>query len=426
MSKTRLVLGLIVFVAGCTGIPTPAGTHETLASATPTVASRPTLEFTPTPYKPTTLVVWLPEQFAPVSGSPAGEILKQRLAAFSQAHSDVNVEVRVKAMDGAGGLLDSLTTASAAAPLSLPDLIALPRPLLETAALKGLLHAYDNLIDTPPPGDTDWYDYASGLARLQDSRFGLPFAGDAIVLVFRNAAIPKPPATLDALLEGKVPLAFPAGDSQALFTLALYQAAGGKILDEEGRPVLEKEPLTRVLAFYQAASQSGVTPFWLTQFQTDDGSWEAFQKGQADMVITWASRFLQRMPQGTSAAPIPTLDGKGFTLATGWVWALSSPHPESQKLAAELAVFLSQSEFLGDWTVVSGFLPPRPDALSRWPATAQRAFIQQVSTSAHLVPSADVLPALSAPLSEATVDMLKLQGDPASAAQTAVNSLLNP
>jgi hypothetical protein len=64
--------------------------------------------------------------------------------------------------------------------------------------------------------------------------------------------------------------------------------------------------------------------------------------------------------------------------------------------------------------------------LNGWPAGPERAFIQQISTSAHLVPSTDVLPALSAPLAVATIDMLKIQGDPATAAQTAVNSLLNP
>ena len=81
--------------------------------------------------------------------------------------------MRIKAPDGPGGLLDSLTTASAAAPLALPDLVALPRPIMETAALKGLVHPYQNL--TSPIDEPDWYPYARQLARLQDSIFGIAF-----------------------------------------------------------------------------------------------------------------------------------------------------------------------------------------------------------------------------------------------------------
>jgi ABC-type glycerol-3-phosphate transport system substrate-binding protein len=103
-------------------------------------------------------VIWLPPQFATTSDSAAGEILQSRLDEFSAEQSGIRIQVRVKPVDGPGGLLDTLTTASAAAPLALPDLIALPRPMLETAALKGLLHPYNDLIPEP-----DWFEYAGSL-----------------------------------------------------------------------------------------------------------------------------------------------------------------------------------------------------------------------------------------------------------------------
>ena len=194
----------------------------------------------------------MPPQFAPVSGSVAGDLLQARLDEFAAEQADVSIQTRVKPLDGPGGLLDSLTTASAAAPLALPDLVALPRPVLETAALKGFLHPFDDLINDLE--DPDWYDYARQLARLQDSQFGQPFAGDALILVYRQEIVPEPPSTLTSDLQSEGPLVFPAADPQALFTLALYQAAGGSILDDEGRPFLDEEPLLRVLSFiYQAA-----------------------------------------------------------------------------------------------------------------------------------------------------------------------------
>ena len=425
MIKPRLILALLLLLpAGCSGIFNPAGTLEAPKTPAPTATLVPTPEDTPTSPGVVTLEIWLPPQFAPVDGSPSGELLKKRLNDFTARRGDLRLQVRIKALDGPGGLLDSLTTASAAAPLSLPDLIALPRPMLETAALKGLLHPFDDLIDNPE--DPDWYDYAQRLARLQDSLFGLPFAGDALVLIYRRTAVPQPPATLADVVQTKYLLAFPAADPQALFTLALYQAAGGKILDAEGRPILEKDPLTRVLAFYDQAAQAELAPFLLTQFQSDDQSWDAFQKGQADMVVTWASRYLHGQPEDSAVAPIPTPDGKYFTLATGWVWALASPHLEDQKLTAELAIYLSESAFVGDWTEAIGYLPPRPSALEGWRDASLRSFARQISQSASLVPSADVLPSLATPLVGAVAEMLKLQSDPDTAAQEAVNSLLSP
>jgi ABC-type glycerol-3-phosphate transport system substrate-binding protein len=369
-------------------------------------------------------VIWLPPQFATTSGSAAGEILQSRLDEFSAEQSGIRIQVHVKPVDGPGGLLDTLTTASAAAPLALPDLIALPRPMLETAALKGLLHPFNDLI--ADPDDPDWYEYAGQLARLQDSLFGLPFAGDALILVYRREAIPEPPEALSPLPQVQGVLAFPAADPQALYTLTLYQAAGGAILDGDGRPFLNKEILAQVLAFYQQAAISELTPFWLTQFQNDDQAWDAFQKGQSEMVVTWSSRFLQEGSSGYTAAPLPTLNGADYTLATGWVWAIASPLPERQELAAHLAEFLSESDFLVHWSRATGYLPPRPSALEGWGDARLRLLVGDVSKSAHLYPPADVLPSLAQPLSEATIAMLKQQEDPSTAAEKAVDSLLNP
>lgn len=425
MSVPRLIQAfLLLTLAGCAGLPVPGGLPTPTRAATPTITPPPTPRVTVTPAGPLTLQVWLPPQFAPIAGSTAGNLLQARLDDFVAQQKNLRIQVRIKPLDGPGGLLDSLTTASAAAPLALPDLIALPRPLLEASALKGLLHPYDNLIESAD--NSDWYDYARQLAHLQDSLFGAPFAGDALILVYRSQTISQPPQALESMSQIKGPLAFPAADPQALYTLALYQATGGAILDKEGRPLLEKEPLTRVLAFYSEAAKSEFTPYWLTQFQSDDQSWDAFQKGQAEMVITWASRYLKNQPEGAAAAPIPTLNGQRFTLATGWMWALASPVPEHQKLAAQLAEFLSESSFLAKWTEAIGYLPPRPSALEAWKDAGLRVFVGNVSTSAHLYPSTDVLPSLAAPLSEATIEMLKQQGDPVTAAEDAVNSLLSP
>lgn len=420
----NLVLLLLLMLTSCSGLtPTDAvSTATTPATATVTLVPTPTL--TSTPVGPRVLRIWLPPQFDPESGDPAGQILKARLVEFSNRRPDVRIETRVKALNGSGGLLDSLTTASSAAPLSMPDLVALPRPLLETAALKGLLRSYDevdNSID-----QSGWYEYARELARLQDSTYGLPFAGDALVLVYRTTTVPSVTSSLSEMLQVSGPLAFSAADPQALFTLAQYQAAGGLVLDDDGRPTLQNPPLAGVLRFYLEAASSELAPFWITQFQTDEQSWEAFVEGQAEMVVTWTSRYLVELQADFAAVPLPTLDGSAYTLAAGWVWALATVNPEYRALSLELAQFLSDSRFLANWTGAIGYLPPSSSAMASWRTAALRSFASQVSQSARLYPSADVLTIIAPVLQKATVDVLKQQIDPQAAAQAAVESILNP
>ena len=64
-------------------------------------------------------------------------------------------------------MLDMLTTSSTAAPLALPDLIALPQHTLENAAIKGLLFPFDGL--TSLMEDADWYEFANPARADRDA-----------------------------------------------------------------------------------------------------------------------------------------------------------------------------------------------------------------------------------------------------------------
>jgi ABC-type glycerol-3-phosphate transport system substrate-binding protein len=422
--KYLLLLSLTLpFLANCAGLalPTPPVTPE--ATGTPTLASPPTLEATQVPAAPTTLQVWVPPQFDPTSGTPAGRLLQARLDEFARS-AEVRIDVRTKAMNGPGGLLDSLSAANAAAPLALPDLILLPRHQLEIAALKGLLSPYDNLIT--PLDEEDWYPYARQLGRLQNSTFGLPFAGDGQVLIYRPAKVSQPPADWPSTLTLAQPLVFPAADEQALFTLAQYLATGAPVQDSEGRPTLEPTALTDVLAYFRDAEAVDVMPFWITQFSTDDQAWEAYTEQRADQAITWISRYLSELPGDSDARTIPTADGQAFTLADGWVWALANPQVERHALSVELAKHLTAGDFLAEWTAEAGYLPPRASALKGWSNMQLRDLVGQIVGSAQVVPANDLMAVIGPALQLATVDVLKEQSDPATAARQAANSLAAP
>lgn len=412
--------------------PTPAaqvtGTSspdQTAAQATsvPVVVADPT----EAPSGPVTLRVWLPAQFDPSSGTAAGDLLFSRLNTFMNEHPGTRVDVRLKALEGSGGLLEALASANAAAPMALPDLIALPRPLLESAALKGLLYPYDGFGEMFE--DDGWYDYATQLAYLQDSVFGMPFAGDALLLVYRPVVMDVPPRDWNSAVGFGNPLAFSAADSKALFTINQYQAAGGTVWDNQGRPALDEKVLTEVLSFYQQASQAGVMPVWLTQLETDEQVWQVFSEEQAPMAVAWASSYFNRsasMSFETKIAPPITADGNVYTLATGWVWALASPDHTRRSLATELAEFLMDQQFLGEWTYAAGYLPPHTDALAEWEDEELRPLLGRISMAAQLLPSEDLLSTLGPALESAVVSVLKQQADPQTAATIAVERVNQP
>lgn len=429
MKVFHLVLALLLFLtASCASIVFPESTPSPPESVTPSPGLTST-PVAPTPPAvasagPLTLHVWLPPQFDPKSGTPAGELLQARLDEFSLRRPGVTVQVRVKALEGPGGMLESLATTSAAAHLALPDLVALPRPMLEAAALKGLLHPFDGL--TAAMEDQDWYEYARQLSHLQSSIFGLPFAGNALVQVYNTESVSVPPADWAAALQVNGPFAFAAADPQALFSLALYQAADGPILDDQGRPFLEAETLAEVLAFYQEAERIGLMPVWLSQIQNDDQVWEALVEKRANLASIWASRYLSDTLTMTVVAPLSTRDGEPFTLATGWVWALSSPQPERQEMSAQLAEFLTESNFLTGWTSAAGYLPPRQSAWNSSALFELQPQIGLVLSSARLVPSVDVLNSLGPAIEKALIEVLKQQSDPIAAARSAADSLSEP
>ena len=149
------LLSFLVLVAmvGCTSLPFNLGASSQVRTLTAEGTLLPNAPTTPKANEtvlPTTtgvpahatqpiggllVRIWLTPEFDPEGKGTASGLLKARLEEFAAENPEVRLEVRVKAVDGSGGLLDSLVAANAAAPLVLPDLVLLPRPLLESAAL---------------------------------------------------------------------------------------------------------------------------------------------------------------------------------------------------------------------------------------------------------------------------------------------------
>jgi ABC-type glycerol-3-phosphate transport system substrate-binding protein len=302
--------------------------------------------------------------------------------------------------------------------------VALPREDLEIAALKGLVFPLDGL--TPFKEDPDWYAFARDMAMIQGGTFGLPFGGDALVLMYRPEKISTPPEDWTKVLSFGQPVAFPADDPQSLVTLALYRSAGGAVEDGQHRPALESSALARVMRLYADGARQGSFPTWLSQYQSDGQAWQAYRDGRANLLVGWSSRYLSELPADTSAVPLPALGNSDYTLATGWVWAVADPSPERHALSAHLAEYLVESDFLSEWTAATGMLPPRPTSLAAWSNQSLKAMLSRVVLSAQIRPTNDLIASLGPVLRDAGAQVIKNQSDPTLAAEAAVERLSKP
>ncbi len=375
----------------------------------------------PTPTQEQVLTLWLPPDFDPAADTPGGKLLAERLREFSYLNPGVRVNVRLKAASGAGGILESISAASGVAPAALPSVVAISRSDLEIAALKGYLAPLDGastVIEQP-----DWYEYARQLAMVQGTTFALPFAGDALVIVYRPARVVAPPTDWDAIYRLGQPLAFAASDPQALFVLALYQSLGGAVEDTQRRPTLQPEILSQVFQKLADGEERGIFPSWLAQYETNAQAWQSFRDLRYNALVTWASNYLSTLPPDTSAISLPAMDDSPLTLATGWGWAVTDPVAERRALSIRLAEFLTEGDFLAKWTEAAGYLPTRPSALAGWSNQNLKSVFSPVAVSAQARPSMVQLSSLGPVLKEATINILEKQSDPTQAAQSAAERL---
>ena len=398
----RFVLSLgVVFSAGCASLepllaslntPTAVPPVQVTSTPPPLVTATPAVEAgTERP----TLRVWLPEQFNPAAENPSAEILSERLAEFESQHPGLKIEVRIKKATEEGDILNALSVTSNAAPGALPDLILLSRSELESAALKGLLHPIDGL--STLLDDPNWYRYAQQLGHLQNTGYGLPFVGDAMVLVYypELGAI----VTWEDVLSSDGQLVFPAGNPQGLVGLSLYASAGGEILNADGIPMLDQEVLTRVLSLVKEGVSKEVFPASLANISNETQTLQIYRTGNANKAIVW---FLSYRPAEDGAIiPLPSLDEISFSYATGWIWALAGSNPENQQLAVELAEHMVADDFLSGWTQETGYLPTRPSIVESEDRT-----MTAILESAQPIPSSEVLAILGPLMQEALTRVL--------------------
>lgn len=369
---------------------------------------------------PTDISIWLPSGFSPSANSTAGQLLVDRLQAFEDDHPNVSVSLRFKAERGPGGLFETLTAASTAAPAALPDAVVLDHDTLIVAARQGLILPLEDLAArlTEP----EWYAYSVAASKVDETLFGFPFAHDAEILAYRTAFYDTPPSTWSELLTGPGPFLFPVGDPEASFTLGQYIALGGTFEPSSSDPILDAPTLAEVLTYYDSLTSAGMLPLSARQYSSSSETWDALLRGQAAAAVAPFSTLLaEKKPRAVSAAPIPTRGGRGITFTQAWSWAIVSKDQAQQAVVLGLLAWLTVPDFLGPWTHALGLLPPNPASLSAWPDDVDAAIASQFVTSGRPKPPADLIAVYGPPIQSAIQAVLSEGMDPTEAAQAIAN-----
>ena len=395
-------------------IPSP----ETPETAVPQETSIPEIS------GPVELELWVPPQFDPAADTPSGIMLRDRIAQFEAENQDIFITVRIKAAAGTTGLLEALTITSNAAPDAMPSLIALSRSDLETAVSRKLvfpIDPYSSVID----GD-DWYKYARNLTLIDGASYGLPFVGDALMLLYRPEVIGKAPQSWNDILSRGEPLAFPAADPQSLVPLAIYAAQRADVENPFAGSQIDSTALTTMFQIFIDGSKSGTFPLWVAQFQKDSEAWTSFNELRSNWVITWSSRYLQDLQNDTSAVSLPLVSDMPFTYADGWVWAISDPNVSQHPASAKLAEFLTEADFLKNWSPEAGVFPVRPSSLQGWQNQNVSLLLGQVALSARIKPRNEIISTIGPLIEDQLIQVITGKTTAELASQTVIDKIGNP
>jgi len=433
----RLIIALfflLILLPGCSlldGEESPEGadappTATATPGATPTAAITPQATEASVSQEEPPIRIWVVEELSAAANVPGGSIVAEQLAAYETNHPGVQLEVEVKAGSGRGSIISYLRFGGDVAPGVLPDLIAVPVDGLGAAANEGLIYPLDGFVEQADVDDL--FPAGRELGRVDDQLVGYPMTLNNLGHMAYSTAIftETVPLTWETFLQPEqVSFAFPgAGPAGAEMLLQQDLAEGGALTDDSNQPALQVEPLTAALQHYSDGRSTGVILLETSSLTSLSESWQTFGT-LANTVQTVDSQYLARRDEGINSAfaGIPGPEEPLEPLVSGWAWAISSPDPARQEIAADVMNWLIAGPNIGDWSLAASRLPARRSSFDQWPANDDyTAFLIQELDRAEPFPeiaSGAVLDTLGTAL----FDVLSLASSPEAAAMQAVNTL---
>jgi ABC-type glycerol-3-phosphate transport system substrate-binding protein len=429
-----MVVLLLAALVGCEGISSPPSTlpaqspASTVSSTTPT-ATVPSPVATPVEPVPSfiTLTIWGPEQFAPGEADAGRQVLQAQYQAFESQNADLGVDYVLKLPHGEGGVLDLLLSASYAAPDVLPDLAIVDAFELGALDRAGLAQPLQEIIAEDLRQEL--FPFAEEASTFDGDLIAVQFEADIEHLIYYTKTLETPPGIWADLFTGPISYILPAGGDARLVNdafLIQYLAKGGQLVDEEGRPALERSAVQRVLRLYNEGVKEGVIPSRVLELSSLEDCWEAYAQGNVTVshISSWRYLTSRSNLRDTTFAALPTEDGNVATMSRGWAFVVITPEPLRQRAAAQLIGWLMAPQNLAQWSQATNHLPARRSALglTGWPEDYV-AFLTTQLENAYFRPSTPEFDRIAQVLQGAVENVLRGQRTPGQAWEDVMGSL---
>ncbi len=365
----RLVVLLLVACTPGTVTPPPLPTATTAGATVDIVVGSPspaaTAEATPGPTEPKPaihLTLWTVEPASPQAEGAAGRAFANGLRVFEETYHDVSVTVVLKNVSGKGNVLDYLRTASQVAPSILPDVVVLDTVDLASAAHAGIVAPLNDLAS--PLLTKDLLPAALRAGTVNGQLVGIPFEMDVEHLIYNTNKVATAPISWTDVVSSNVTYVFPAKGRNGLVNdafLIQYLALGGRLHDDEGRLLLDEQPLRAALDYYRQGEQMGVVPSSVLDVSVPDDIWPSYLSAKVGMTHVNSHRFLidRNVLHSTQFADIPTRDGIPLAIARGRVLAIVARDPARQAMAMRLIEWLMAPDGNATWNQATAHLPTR-------------------------------------------------------------------
>lgn len=376
------------------------------------------------------LTIWGPDFMAPLDDAPGGAVLAGQIQAFERAHPGWQVRYVRKKPYGQGGLVHFLRATRAAAPELLPDLV-----LLDMSEISLLTQNQDSWFQPLGPllGEeitSDLVPFAQEAGRVGDELVAIQYEADLRFLAYNSAIIDEPPNTWADILASQATYLLPIGATEGAVRdgfLPQYLAVGGKLVDRDGLPYLDRALVAAILEVYQSAEQAGLLP--AAGFDLEDASdcWPVYLTSRAAMtnVNSWdyGRERVSRLA-ATRVGPLPTLSGTLISLSSGWGWALLSRKASQQAVAVEFLRSVLRPEAMAAWSRQTYHLPTRKSALALTVNDPEYLeFLQKLMEVAVPQPREPVYSLATAALSDAIESVARGRLSPQAAAAEATEKV---
>lgn len=397
-----------------------ASTDETETPAI-SVTEQPTAEVGDFTIAQSEILVWVPEEFTTLEESEASLLLQQQIDDFERENPGVVVNVRVKSSSGTSGILNSLKNTKTAAPSALPQVILLTQADMESAAEQQLILPVEEYSHEINPAI--YYSYAHEISNSNGVIYGFPFVGDALVGIATGDIANVNFASWDDLRAERTLLYFAANYPQARLFISQYLSAGGSMVDEQGITTFSDEILLQVLEEFNLNVDSNIFSNSFNTLNTSDDVWAIMQAGETEWVINWASKALQSDSVGYQIFQIPSLGTEAYASATGWVWSVVNTESEIAEIVPMFIEYLSEPQFLAEYSQAIGYLPVMPDSLALYEDDGSLNQLSNILISAHTFPENDLILELGPIFRDATLMVLNQQNTLEEIVETARNQL---